>query len=142
MIPFLENISSQTTEKFRSFSFISWLIIVFGILMLIIWLKEIFQQAKKVKKFPFSWKNENGEWIWFHILTELLTAFLLIVLGILLQLAVPNAVYLTMFSSGLLFYASMNSLSWVFAHKSRFVFIIPMCAGIILSSLILLIVLL
>ena len=137
MVTFVENIFIPTSAKYTLLSYISWLQILFGALMLTIWLKEIFKQTKKVKKIPLSWKNEKGEWMWFHILAELTTAFLLIVSGILFQLAVPKAVCLTLFSAGLLFYASLNGLSWVIAQKSRYIFVIPMSVGIILSTLIL-----
>ena len=137
MIPFAEDMLAQTTAKFSTNSFlISLLLLLFGLSMLIIWGKEISKQFKTTKKVSLDWRNEKGELMWFHVATELITALLLIVSGILVQCAVPVAIYFTLFSAGLLFYASLNSLSWAFVSRSRFVYAVPMVAGIVFSGII------
>ena len=114
------------------------LIVLMGLGMFAFWLFELKKNYLVLKSQSFIWKNEKGEKMWFHVSVELLTAVLLIVSGILLLMGKSIAIPLVLFAAGLLFYASLNSLSWVFAEKSRYKLAFPMIFGIILILYILL----
>jgi len=112
---------------------LSFLLLFMGVSILLFWIFEISKNYKKLIHSNFTWKNESGEIMWFHISAEIITAFFLLAAGFTTLLKLSTASIFVAFSAGLLFYTSLNSLSWVFAEKSRYVFFIPMSAGLATS---------
>lgn len=55
---------------------------------------------------------ESGGYIAYHITAELLTGLLCLVSGVALSLATPWSMPLSLLSSGMLLYTSINSLAW------------------------------
>ncbi len=95
-----------------------------------------FGNTKKLPKqinSRFIWKNESSEIMWFHVSAELFTALSPIVAGIVTFYESSFSNTITFFVAGLFYYASLNSMSWVFAEKSRLKLIFPMMAGILTS---------
>ena len=111
------------------------LIILMGTAILAFWLVEVKRNFSSLKSRQYKWKNETGENIWFHFTAELITSVLLILAGITSLFQKSIAMHLSLFAAGLLFYASLNSLSWVFAKKQRYKLAFPMIAGILISLL-------
>ena len=107
-----------------------------GMTILIFWLVEVKRNFSSLKSMQYKWKNETGENMWFHVTAELITSVLLIIAGITALLNKSIALPLSLFAAGLLFYASLNSLSWVFAKKQRYKLAFPMIAGILISLLV------
>lgn len=130
-------IGSTTASSFSCGKIIPWILLFMGCSILAFWIIEIIKNRKFLKENSFRWKNENNDIMWFHVAAELITAILLVIAGTTIWLGKSCALSLVLFSAGLLFYASLNSLSWVFAEKSRIELAIPMVAGIVVSGIVL-----
>jgi len=112
------------------------LITFMGVGILVFWLAELKRNYSSLKSMQYKWKNETGDNMWFHVTAELITSVLLIIAGITALFHKSIALPLSLFATGLLFYASLNSLSWVFAKKQRYKLAFPMIAGILISLIV------
>ena len=133
----IEQFGNTNDSAFSCEKIIPWILLFMGCSILVFWIFEIIKTHAFLKENSYQWKNENNENMWFHVAAEFATAVLLISAAIAKWLDNFVALPLTLFSTGLLFYASLNSLSWVFAEKSRFKLAIPMYAGIVVSVFVL-----
>lgn len=129
----IRQIGTPDEPDFSCEIIIPWLLLFMGCAILVFWIIEIVKTRKLLQRNSLQWKNENNENMWFHVAAELITSILLISAGIANWTGNSATLLLTLFSAGLLFYASLNSLSWVFVEKSRLKLAIPMIAGIIVS---------
>jgi len=131
------SIGSTAGSAFSFEKIIPWILLFMGCSILVFWIIEIVKNRDFLKENSFRWKNEKNENMWFHVAAELTTAVLLLSAAIANWSENSVALPLTLFSAGLLFYASLNSLSWVFADKSRIKLSFPMITGILVSVFVL-----
>ena len=116
----------------------SFLLLILGTGMLIIWLADINNnpEVDLSQGFFKAREKDSNNLFWFHIVAELLTGLLLICSGIIILLNEKELLFLIYFSSGSLFYTSLVSLGWAFAYKKRYPYAYPMIAGLIFSILV------
>lgn len=74
--------------------------------------------------------KSTGQVMWPHLLAEYGTAATAIIGAVGLYRDDPWAESLTLVSSGMLAYTSVNSMSWVLSQKGRLVYAVPMMIGL------------
>jgi hypothetical protein len=113
----------------------SFFLLITGSAMLIIWIADINNKPDIdfSEGFFRAREKESGNIFWLHIVSELITGVMLICGGIIILQRSSEMLPLVYFSLGLLFYSSLNSLSWAFARPDRRIYRIPMITGLVIS---------
>lgn len=114
---------------------ISFLQIMCGTSIILIWIMNLSKNTESDLSGGFfrAREKESRNIFWFHIVAELITGIALIASGIILLSRDFNLYPVVYFALGALFYSSLNSLGWAFANKERYVYIIPMTIGLVIS---------
>ena len=114
---------------------LSFFLLLTGSAMIIIWLADINNKSEIDFSEGFFRARErgSGNLFWFHIVSELITGIMLILSGVIILRRSSEMLPFVYFALGLLFYSSLNSLSWAFANSERKNYRIPMIAGLVIS---------
>ncbi len=107
--------------------------IVMGAGIAVIWTRDILA-GKEVDTSAGILKareTRSNELMWPHWAAEYLTSLLLILGGAALLVSVRPDPSLAAVALGMLLYSSLNSLSWAFAAKERYVYAAPMLLGLL-----------
>lgn len=91
------------------------LIILIGLSIIAYWGFYLIKEKKM--KFSLNYIETGDQYYVFHIFTELLTALICIISGILFFLDNPIGRNLGLVSSGMLLYAGINTLGWSIRNK-------------------------
>ena len=108
------------------------LMIIFGLAIAGIWTKDIIS-SDDIDLSPGFFKardRDDGGLYWPHWFAEYITAATLIAGGICLFFNSTWSMYLSFFALGALFYTSLNSQSWAWSKRERYVYAIPMVGGV------------
>ena len=113
----------------------SFLLLIMGIAFIIIWIADINNNPEVDMSAGFFRAREksSNNIFWFHITAEIITGLLLIAGGTVIFLGIHELYPLVCFSTGALFYTSLNSLAWAFAERHRYSYAWPMLAGLVIS---------
>lgn len=116
---------------------ISLLLLITGAGVGIIWFVDLKSNSATDPRPPlFKTRTEPESTILgIHVLAEMIMGGLLIISGIITILQMYSLYWLVNFSCGLLFYSSLNSLSWSLATPDRIRYVPPMLVGLLLSLL-------
>ena len=100
-----------------------------------IWTKDIIRNDDIDLSVGFfkSRDKDDGGLYWPHWFAEYITAATLIAGGICLFFNSTWSLHLSFFALGALFYTSLNSQTWAWSQRERYVYAIPMVGGVCAS---------
>ena len=114
---------------------VAGLMILMGAGIAGVWTADIVKGDKvDLSNGVFRAREDGGSLLWPHWVAEYATALLLVVAGIAVLADTSWSPVLAGFALGALFYTSVNSLGWVLADRERSAYGVPMVAGIVVSS--------
>ena len=114
---------------------VAGLMILMGAGIAGVWTADIVKGDKvDLSNGVFRAREDGGSLLWPHGVAEYATALLLVVAGIAGLADTSWSPVLAGFALGALFYTSVNSLGWVLADRERSAYGVPMVAGIVVSS--------
>ncbi len=123
---------------------LSFLLLILGLAVILTWLVDInaHREVDLSAGFFHARERSSNNLFWFHITAEMINGLLLILSGIVLLLQPSWGMPVVSFTLGALFYASLNSLGWVFAQRERYRYAVPILSGLLISMLAMLVLML